>query len=276
MPSIGIDIGGTNLCLGLVEGGQVSNMFSTPSFSPEDTLEQTLEYLSRQIDKIFHSGVSKIGIGVPSVVDPKLGIVYDTQNIPSWKEVHLKEYLEERFKVPVAVNNDANCFAMGVYGTYPADAKPETLVVATLGTGVGIGIVDGGRLFCGANCGAGELCCLPYKDSILEDYCSKKFFTAAGWNSMDANKAAKAGDPAALALFDNFGRHMGAALCAAMFAYDPDRVALAGGIANNYPLFRKAMEAYIRENFPYRKAIERLKIDICTDSNLPVIGAALL
>ena len=93
---------------------------------------------------------------------------------------------------------------------------------------------------------------------------------------MDANKAAKAGDSAALALFDNFGRHMGAALCAAMFAYDPDRVALAGGIANNYPLFRKAMEAYIRENFPYRKAIERLKIDICTDSNLPVIGAALL
>ena len=243
MPSIGIDIGGTNLCLGLVEGGQVSNMFSTPSFSPEDTLEQTLEYLSRQIDKIFHSGVSKIGIGVPSVVDPKLGIVYDTQNIPSWKEVHLKEYLEERFKVPVAVNNDANCFAMGVYGTYPADAKPETLVVATLGTGVGIGIVDGGRLFCGANCGAGELCCLPYKDSILEDYCSKKFFTGTGWDSKQAAKAAREGN---------------------------------SGVANNYPFFCQSMEDYLWSNFPYRKTLEKLEIDICTDNNIPVIGASLI
>lgn len=276
MPSIGIDIGGTNLCLGLVEGGQVSNMFSTPSFSPEDTLEQTLEYLSRQIDKIFHSGVSKIGIGVPSVVDPKLGIVYDTQNIPSWKEVHLKEYLEERFKVPVAVNNDANCFAMGVYGTYPADAKPETLVVATLGTGVGIGIVDGGRLFCGANCGAGELCCLPYKDSILEDYCSKKFFTGTGWDSKQAAKAAREGNSDALLLFDEFGRHLGALVCAVLYAYDPSHVALAGGIANNYPFFCQSMEDYLWSNFPYRKTLEKLKIDICTDNNIPVIGASLI
>ena len=84
------------------------------------------------------------------------------------------------------------------------------------------------------------------------------------------------GDPVALALFDEFGRHMGAALCAVMFAYDPDRVALAGGIANNYPFFRKAMEAYVKEHFPYRKAVERLRIDICTDGNLPVVGAALL
>ena len=276
MPSIGIDIGGTNLCLGLVEGGQVSNLFSTPSFSPEDTLEQTLEYLSRQIDKIFHSGVSKIGIGVPSVVDPKLGIVYDTQNIPSWKEVHLKEYLEERFKVPVAVNNDANCFAMGVYGTYPADAKPETLVVATLGTGLGIGIVDGGRLFCGANCGAGELCCLPYKDSILEDYCSKKFFTGTGWDSKQAAKAAREGNSDALLLFDEFGRHLGALVCAVLYAYDPSHVALAGGVANNYPFFCQSMEDYLWSNFPYRKTLEKLKIDICTDNNIPVIGASLI
>ena len=276
MPSIGIDIGGTNLCLGLVEGGQVSNMFSTPSFSPDDTLEQTLEYLSHQIDRIFHSGVTKIGIGVPSVVDPKLGIVYDTQNIPSWKEVHLREYLEERFKVPVAVNNDANCFAMGVYGTYPADARPETLVVATLGTGVGIGIVEGGRLFCGANCGAGELCCLPYKDSILEDYCSKKFFTGAGWDSKQAAAAAREGDSDALLLFDEFGRHLSALVCTILYAYDPSHVALAGGVANNYPFFCQSMEDYLWSNFPYRRTLEKLKIDICTDNNIPVIGASLI
>ena len=180
MATLGIDIGGTNLSLGLVDDGKIVQGIHTPSFHPGMTLEETLDYLAAQIEKIFRVGTEKIGIGVPSVVDVKQGIVYDTQNIPSWTEVPLKEYLEKRFDVPVDVNNDANCFAMGVYGAYPADAKPETLVVVTLGTGVGMGIVIDGQLFCGANCGAGELGCLPFKDGILEDYCSKKFFTGQG------------------------------------------------------------------------------------------------
>ena len=274
--TLGIDIGGTNLSFGLVENGKVKEGFSVPSFAPGATLGETLEYLASQIRNLIVPSVKKIGIGVPSVVDVRRGVVYDTQNIPSWTVVPLKEYLEAEFDVRVAVNNDANCYALGVYGTYPADAKPETLVAMTLGTGLGIGIVNEGKIFSGANCGAGELGCLPYRDSIIEDYTSKKYFTNAGWNSYQAFKAAEAGDPAALALLEEFGRHMGAALCMVMYAYDPDRVALAGGIANNYPFFRQAMETYVRENFPYRKAVERLTIDICTDSNLPVIGAALL
>ena len=144
MATLGIDIGGTNLSLGLVEDGRIIQEIHTPSFRPDMTLGETLDYLAAQIEKIFRVGTEKIGIGVPSVVDVKQGIVYDTQNIPSWTEVPLKEYLEKRFDVPVDVNNDANCFAMGVYGAYPADAKPETLVVVTLGTGVGMGIVIDG------------------------------------------------------------------------------------------------------------------------------------
>jgi glucokinase len=165
---------------------------------------------------------------------------------------------------------------MGVYGTYPVDAKPESLVVVTLGTGVGMGIVLDGKLFCGANCGAGELGCLPYKDGILEDYCSKKFFTGAGWDSRALAAKAKEGDLDALLLYDEFGKHMGALVCTVMYAYDPTHIAIAGGIANNYPFFRQAMEEYIRENFPYRKAVERLTIDLCTDDNIPVIGASLI
>ena len=69
---------------------------------------------------------------------------------------------------------------------------------------------------------------------------------------------------------------MGALLCTVMYAYDPTHIALAGGIANNYPFFRQAMEEYIRENFPYRKAVERLTLDICTDDNIPVLGASLI
>ena len=65
-------------------------------------------------------------------------------------------------------------------------------------------------------------------------------------------------------------------LSTVLFAYDPSHVAFGGGIANNYPLFRPAMERYLREHFPYRKVLERLKVDIFTDNNIPVIGAALL
>ena len=273
---LGIDIGGTNLCLGLVRDGRISDRFSAPSFAWDDTLEQTLDYLSAQIGKILHPDTKRIGIGVPSVVDVKRGIVYDTQNIPSWKEVPLKEYLEDRFHLPVAVNNDANCFAMGVYGTFPEEAKPEVLVVITLGTGVGIGIVQEGQLFCGVNCGAGELGSLPFRDSILEDYCSKKFFTANGVDSLSAFNAASQGDPAALAFYDEFGRNLGELICTALYAYDPSHIVLAGGIANNHPFFRKAMEDYIQSHFPYRKSLDRLSMSICTDNDIPIIGATLI
>jgi len=274
--TLGIDIGGTNVSLGLVSQGVLQHAFSAPSFPPEASLEQTLESLCGHIRRIITPDTRKIGIGVPSVVDVKEGIVYDTQNIPSWKEVPLKAYLEERFQIPVAVNNDANCYALGIYAQYPATARPELLVAITLGTGVGMGIVEEGRLFCGANCGAGELGSMPYRDALIEDFCGRHFFERNNWDSRQASAAAQAGDPKALALFDELGRNLGTLLCTVLFAYDPSHIAFGGGIANNYGWFRGAMEAYLREHFPYRKALERLKVDIFTDNNIPVIGAALL
>ena len=154
---LGVDLGGTNLCIGLVEDSVVRSMTYVPSFSPSDTLEQTLTYLSDRIAEVITPEVTKIGIGVPSVVDVNKGIVYEAANIPSWKEVHLKDFLESRFGLSVSVNNDANCYAMGAYGKYPLDSKPEVLVTVTLGTGIGIGLVDNGNLFCGVNCGVGEI-----------------------------------------------------------------------------------------------------------------------
>lgn len=274
--TLGIDIGGTNIRLGLVEDGSIVKAVSVPSFRENDTLDQTLEYLCTQIRNVFNDRVEKIGIGVPSVVDVRKGVVYDTANIPSWKEVRLKEHLERVFAVPVSINNDANCFAMGVYGKYPSGSKPDTLVVITLGTGVGLGVIDNGRLFCGANCGAGELCCVPYLDSVLEDYCSKKFFTRSGWETRDAGIRAAQGDEECLGLFREFGKHVGAIVCHSMFAFDPSHIVLAGGIANNFPYFEDSLRGYVREHFPYRRPLERLTIETCTDDDLPVIGASMI
>ena len=80
--TLGIDIGGTNLCFGLVEAGKIVQGFSVPSFPPGASLQQTLDYLSAQIRRIIRPEVKRIGIGVPTVVDIHRGIVYDTLNIP--------------------------------------------------------------------------------------------------------------------------------------------------------------------------------------------------
>ena len=274
--TLGIDIGGTNLSLGLVQEGVIKDSFSAPSFPQDATREQTLDYLGGLIDRIITRDTIKIGIGVPSVVDVHKGIVYDTQNIPSWKEVPLKAYLEDRVHVPVAVNNDANCYALGIYGLYPAAQKPELLVAVTLGTGVGMGIVVEGRLLNGANCGAGELGSLVYRDSVIEDYCGRHFFDAAGWDSRAASEAARAGDPKALALFDELGRNLGVLMSTVLCAYDPSHVAFGGGIAHSLDLFRPSMDAYVREHFPYSISVDHLTIAAFADDDFPVIGASLI
>ena len=273
---LGVDLGGTNLCIGLVDNDVVVKTVSVPSFNPSATMEETLEYLAEQISNLMSPEVTKIGIGVPSVVDVNKGIVYDAANIPSWKEVHLKAFLEERFGVPADVNNDANCYAMGAYGTYPADAKPETLVTVTLGTGIGIGVVDHGRLICGVNCGAGELGYLDYKDGCLEEYCSRQYFDKLGVKAHEVAAAANEGDAEAIEIFNEFGKNLGHAIMILMYAYDPSHIVFGGGIANALPLFRDTMEEYIKSKFPFRSNFDRLQVDIRTSGEIPIIGASLI
>lgn len=273
---LGVDLGGTNLCIGLVDNDVVVKTVSVPSFNPSATMEETLEYLAEQISNLMSPEVTKIGIGVPSVVDVNKGIVYDAANIPSWKEVHLKAFLEERFGVHADVNNDANCYAMGAYGTYPADAKPETLVTVTLGTGIGIGVVDHGRLICGVNCGAGELGYLDYKDGCLEEYCSRQYFDKLGVKAHEVAAAANEGDAEAIEIFNEFGKNLGHAIMILMYAYDPSHIVFGGGIANALPLFRGTMEEYIKSKFPFRSNFDRLQVDIRTSGEIPIIGASLI
>lgn len=273
---LGIDVGGTNISLGLVKEGKLISSTQVPSFENEWSKDKTLSYLESLIDAIISPEVKGIGIGVPSVVDVKKGIVFDTANIPSWDEVNLKEIFENKYGIPVNVNNDSNCYALGAYMTYAPKDRPESMVAMTLGTGVGMGIVLDGKLFCGAHCGAGELACVPFKSSTLEDYCCKSFFLREGLTPKVACQKALEGDVKALKLFEEYGMNLGAAVCAILFAYDPQRIVIGGGIVRSESLFRPAMEDYVRKNFPYRKTVKDLSIDIMNDDCIPVIGAASL
>ncbi len=271
---IAIDLGGTNIRVAKVDNGAVRerSSVSCPSSAPE---REVVEQIITLISPLMCAGIDGIGIGVPSVVDPERGIVYNAANIPSWKEVHLKEMLEDRFAVPVRVNNDCNCFALGEF-RYGAAKGFKDVVGITLGTGVGAGLILDGHLYSGRFCGAGEVGSLPYLDSDYEHYCSSLWLSGA-CHTTGAELAAKAsaGDEAALKVWRQFGRNLGELTKAILFAYAPEMIVVGGGIAAAMPYFRGGWQETV-DTFPYREIAAgcRMERAILPDANL--LGAALL
>lgn len=271
---LGIDIGGTTINFGLVENSEVVGKKCVPSFSKGSSLPQTLDYLVSRIDEIITPDVKSIGIGVPTIVDPVNGVVYDAANIPSWTEVRLKSFLESRYGIPVQVNNDANCFALGAYAKVRNSCR--VLVGVTLGTGTGVGIVTEGKIFSGAFCGAGEISTLPYLDATYEDYCSSKFFINKGLGCKETADAAFSGDIRAVSVFKEFGAHMGALLSVVMYAYDPGCIVLGGGVSNSFSLFRDSMMDSLRKSFCYARPLNNLEITAMPQEEIALLGASLL
>ena len=271
---LGIDIGGTTISLGLVRGTEIVKMARVPSFQKNATLQETLDYLIGRIEDIITPEVTRIGIGVPTLVDVKKGVVFNATNIPSWKEVHLKDVLEKCFGVPVSVNNDANCFVLGAAARI--DKEHDVVAGITLGTGTGMGLMVDNKLFCGANCGAGELGSVPYNGKDYESFCSKKFFESKGVNPREISAAAEAGNPDALSFFDEFGRHLGELLSVVMYAYDPGCIVLGGGIANTFKHFKDSMLRSLRENYIYQYAVDKLDIRVMPQEDVALLGASLL
>ena len=273
-PVLGVDLGGTNMRAGLVSKGGVGQL--AKNLLPKSQEKQAvIDLLIETIEAAFDSSVQAIGVGVPSLLDRDRGIVYTVQNIPSWKEVHLREILEGHFKVPVRVDNDANCFALGerVFG---AGRGFEDFVGVSIGTGLGCGIIKEGRLLQDANACAGEYGSLFYEDSILEDYCSSKLFTRQYHTSgADLFLRAQNGDSEALEAFRQFGMHLGKAIQMILFTVDPQAIVLGGSIVGSYAFFKEAMRESLSE-FPYTNVIERLEIVKATNPDAGVLGAASL
>src|SRR5712691_723302 len=135
---IGIDLGATNIRGATVADNQPGDIISVRIHS-DGSVEDVLGDIYHVIDPLLNENIAAIGIGVPSVVDTAEGIVYDVQYIPSWKEVHLKKWMEERYHIPVFVNNDANCFALGEH-YFGKGREYDSMIGLTVGTGVGAGI----------------------------------------------------------------------------------------------------------------------------------------
>jgi glucokinase len=271
---IGIDLGATNIRGATVTGDRISEIVSVRIHS-DGSVEDVLGDIHHVIDNLATRDIAAIGIGVPSVVDIDEGIVYDVQYIPSWKEVHLKKLLEERYKLPVFVNNDANCFALGEY--YFGKGRGATSVIGlTIGTGLGGGVILHNKLFAGRNCGAGEFGLLPYKDNILEYYCSGSFFTNVhNLDGVEVFQQAQKGDPKALHLYKELGVHVGNAVKAVMYTYDPELIILGGSVSQAYDWFRDTMWNEIK-TLAYGRSAERIRIEVSNLKNSGILGAAAL
>ena len=157
---IGIDVGGTNLVAGLVDAdGRIRDKASRPV--PRDmTARQFGGYLVELAEQVCdktgtaRDQVEAVGIGLPGAVDNTAGLFVHNPNMPfSDKNVPLREMFQGSWNVPVYLGNDANCAAIGEYWSGAAKGC-DPAVVITLGTGIGGGMVSGGRLFTGfANSG---------------------------------------------------------------------------------------------------------------------------
>lgn len=271
---IGVDFGGTNTRVGLVDNGDIVKLISEPTLSDKSELE-ILNHLIDVIRRIMVSGVTGIGIGVPSVVDVEEGIVYNVANIPSWKEVHLKKILQDEFRIPVAVNNDCNCFALGEHAFGEAQGYKDA-VCMTLGTGVGAGLIINNKLYGGSNTGAGEIGSFPYLEHDFEYYCSSHFFIKEhNITGKEVYAKADKGDAGALALMSEFGRHLGNLMNAVLFAYDPQAIVIGGSIALSYRFFSEAMHERLA-TFPYPETVKRLKIHLSGKDNIGLLGASSL
>ena len=271
---IGIDLGGTHARVGLVRTGELSHI-ATTRIQASGSVEEVLRQIYDLLEGLVTSEIDAIGFGVPSVVDVEKGIVYDVQNIPSWKEIHLKSLFEEKYAVPVQVNNDANCFALGEK-YFGKGQGYNSIMGLIIGTGFGAGIIVNDQLYAGVNCGAGEFGMMPYLDSIYEHYCSGQFFELhKGQTGEQLFQRAVDGEKDALQIFNEYGEHLGNGIKAILYAYDPAVIILGGSVRKSFDLFKESMWATI-ESFAYPESVKNLKIEVSELDNVAILGAAAL
>jgi glucokinase len=251
---IGVDLGGTKVAAALLRDGELCDSVVHPTelSSSDALLHQLVEMVSdvRVAGKLREHEVDAVGIGVPSVVEFATGRVVSSVNIPL-TDLHLRSVLGRRLGVPVFVDNDATVAALAEAHNEEFRLVTRNLVMLTLGTGLGGGLVLGGRTYRGATGGAGEightLVALDLHDGVpapdgfpqpgsIESLAAgralDRLATRAGLASgVAAVDAAQAGDAVAGAIIERWARVVGIAIANAINVFDPDEVVLGGGAA---------------------------------------------
>ena len=297
--ALGIDIGGTNTVVGLVD--KAGNVLGTDSVKTQSlpVLEEYVKTVSKLAkDLIAKNNVSiddivGLGIGAPNA-NYYTGNIEMAPNLP-WKQdkVPLAKMFREELNIPVTITNDANAAALGekMYGV----AKDmDNFIMITLGTGVGSGIVINGQLVYGHDGFAGELghviierngrLCGCGRRGCLETYCSATGIvrTAKERNtpfltSKDIYDAAVKGDETAIDIFKETGTRLGRALADMVVFSSPEAFVLFGGLAKAGDFILKyTKEAMEEAIMPIFKGKVKILLSTMKDADAAVLGASAL
>lgn len=276
--AIGVDLGGTNLRIAAVdENGIELESLRTPALVERGPREGIVE-ISNHIAALatsFPSGyrMKGVGLGIPGILDLDNGSIHSAGNLPGWSHFPLREELEQRLGLPVYLENDANCAALGEKWL-GAGRSVDDLCMITLGTGVGGGFVVGGKPWHGIAGMAGEIGhmtvvpdgvgCTCGSHGCLEQYASARAIhrmalQAVGEGQSPALAEAKQfsgelsaqtvfdcaqrGDPASLKIFETVGKSLGIALANLINIFNLPLYLIGGGVANSWDLLRPAVFA---------------------------------
>jgi len=263
--TIGIDVGGTWIKLGWVEGKRLLAKTQLPTApwarSPSDLEMGLVEAVNRFVTE-RKIEVRAIGIGIPGLVRYPEGVVDSCANLPGWHGVPLKARLMRRWKCPVWVDNDVNAMTLAEW-RYGAGRGTTNLVCLTLGTGVGGGLVLNGELYRSRSGPSGEIGHSPLSEkgrrcscggwACLERYVGNREIVRqtrarlkAGersiltqWVEGDLrhitpellDQACRLGDPLARQIWRRVGERIGLVLVGVVNLLCPDRIVVGGGIA---------------------------------------------
>jgi glucokinase len=311
---IGCDLGGTNLRAALVNvtNGSVRQAISTPTLSregPNAVIQRMIDLFHRVIKEsgIPLDEIGGIGIGVPGTVDMEHGVVLFLPNLPTtWPNIPLAEYIQKGTTLPTVILNDVRAITFGEW-RFGAGQGVDTMACFAIGTGIGGGLVINRQLHLGFGGTAGELghitvdvngprCgCGNY--GCVEVFASGPAIAAMGikavvqgWTTQigtlvdyDLNRitpeviarAARNGDAIAREIFEIAGGYIGTAVANVVVAINPQRVVIAGGVAQAGDLLLEPIRRTLHKRV-FVAPKERVEIVPSTlGNNAGVIGAAL-
>lgn len=272
---IGVDIGGTSINVGRIENGELVATAELPT-GADRSQEQIVATLVEVIGKVANKETVAIGIGSPGYINEKDGKIICAINISALEGFPLCTYISDHFNVPAYLNNDANCFAMGE-SKFGAGKGYDRVIGITLGTGLGGGIVIGGKILSGYMCGAGELGMLAYKDGIVEDYCSSKYFTSEyASTGKELYDRAQSGDQDAQQAFTSLGENIGDLVAQLIYVLSPDAIIIGGSIAKSFSLFAPAIRERVNERVHVKMISEHVEILPASIQEIGIFGAAAL
>jgi glucokinase len=274
---IGVDVGGTKILAGLVsrDGTVLSHREHTTPLESEDAL---LDGLEAAVRELADETVGAVGFGVPSRIDQRVGVAIGSVNIPL-AGVPLRDVMRKRLGLPVVIENDANAAAIAEWKA-GAGRGTTDMVMLTLGTGVGGGLILGGRPYRGA-IHDGALCSCGGRGH-LEAYASGKAADGVAQEAFgpaaDAHRLvrlANEGEPKAVELLAEIGRKLGSGIGSLINTFDPELIVIGGGFAAAGDLLLgPAREVIAREALkPMRDTVRLVRAELGTSAGM--IGAAL-